>query len=29
MIVSLTNMLHDENEMVRENINFFDYNWRK
>lgn len=28
MIVSLTNMLHDENEMVRENINFFDYNWR-
>ena len=29
MIVSLTNMLYDENEMVRENINFFDYNWRK
>tara|TARA_B100000886_G_C20396678_1_gene480679 strand:- start:21 stop:446 length:426 start_codon:yes stop_codon:yes gene_type:complete len=28
LIVNLTNMLHDENEMVRKNINFFDFNWR-
>ena len=29
LIVNLTNLVHDDNEMIRKNITYFPYNWSK